>query len=143
VAPGRFITFFYGIIDSETNHLSYCCAGHNPPVLVRSDNSVAHLEAGGLVFGLSGEAKYQSETILLQPGDRVVMFTDGITEAGAPEGEEFGLARLLTIVKETRGGNAHTIQDAVVRAVSDFSNGFFHDDATLLTICAMGRITTN
>jgi serine phosphatase RsbU (regulator of sigma subunit) len=136
VAQGRFITFFYGVVDTSANLLSYCCAGHNPPILVRSDNSVVNLEAGGMVIGLTSDATFESETVPLQPGDRIVLFTDGVTEATAPDGEQFGVKRLLNILKAGRDDNAQVTKDAVISAVSDFSHGIFHDDVTLLVIYA-------
>ena len=75
----RFVTFFYGVYDSTTRCLTYSNAGHNPPAIVRADGSVVRLAAGGMVVGMIDVATYEQGEVRLDPGDRLVLFTDGIT----------------------------------------------------------------
>ena len=98
VALGRFVTLFVSIYDLRTRTLRYCNAGHNPPAVVHADGRVVRLSAGGLVAGAFETARYDGGAIELEPGDRVCLFTDGLTEACAPSGAEFGDARLVEVV---------------------------------------------
>ena len=89
----RFATVFYGTLSS-TGLLTYANAGHNPPVLL-TRNGVRRLETGGLILGLFAQATYEQEAVQLEPGDVLVVFSDGVTEALNAEGGEFGEQRLL------------------------------------------------
>ena len=117
VALGRFVTLFVSIYDLRTRTLRYCNAGHNPPVVVHADGRVVRLSAGGLVAGAFETARYEGGAIELEPGDRVCLFTDGLTEACAPSGAEFGDARLVEAVTAARGLDAAAIVDALFREV--------------------------
>jgi sigma-B regulation protein RsbU (phosphoserine phosphatase) len=130
----RFVTFFYGVIDTARRQFHYTNAGHNLPILVRSDGTIARLDAGGLVLGIAADAGYTHDTISLASGDRLVFFTDGITEADAADGEEFGDDRLLETVVTLRGETPWRMVDAIVQRVSAFTGGCFRDDATLLVV---------
>ena len=90
----KFITLFYGLLDVDRKFLQYSSAGHNPPVLTREDGVQVRLEQGGLILGAFHESVYDQGEIDLRPGDRLVMFTDGLSEAVDGEGEEFGEAAL-------------------------------------------------
>jgi sigma-B regulation protein RsbU (phosphoserine phosphatase) len=80
IAIGKFITFFYGLLDAARRKLTYCNAGHNPPILVRGED-VARLEEGGALLGIFPDWKFEQRSIELLGGDRILLFTDGITEA--------------------------------------------------------------
>jgi sigma-B regulation protein RsbU (phosphoserine phosphatase) len=90
----RFATSFYGILWPDGRFVS-SNAGHNPPIVARCDGSVQRLEKGGMPLGLFGQAAYEEEEILLKPGDTLLLFSDGMSEAANPEGEEFGDDRLI------------------------------------------------
>src|SRR5262245_52043243 len=105
----RFVTLFYGVYDSKTRRLTYSNAGHNPPALVRADGSVLRLAGGGMVVGMVDAATYEQEEVALGPGDRLVLFTDGLTEAESSEGVEFGDDRLLETVVRSRSSNPDRI----------------------------------
>ena len=92
----RFVTMVYGILSSD-GRLRYCNAGHNYPVLVTADG-VRRLETGGLIVGLFDDAEFEEETLRLTPGDLLVVFSDGISEAMDAQGEEFGDARIIECV---------------------------------------------
>lgn len=132
---GKFITFFYGILDSETKEFRYANAGHNPPILVRSDGTVEWLEKGGPAFArLFRTQPFVVATASLMAGDRIVLFTDGLTEAEDEAGNPFGDDRLLDLILESRGLPARELQEALLTAVLRYSNGNLHDDLTMLVI---------
>ena len=94
----RFVTFFYAVIDTAAGTLACSNAGHNPPILVHADGSVSRPATGGMVLGVLEDNAYSQAEMRLEPGDRLVLFTDGITEAGSHEGREFGDERLVDLV---------------------------------------------
>jgi serine phosphatase RsbU (regulator of sigma subunit) len=130
VAPGKFITFFCGVADTAKMRFDYCSAGHNPPILCRRNGEVVRLSEGGPVLGVFPGARYPGGTTELRSGDRLVLFTDGISEAMNAAGEEFGEERLLALLAE--GHNAGTLYERIMAEVTAFCSGPFQDDATLL-----------
>jgi serine phosphatase RsbU (regulator of sigma subunit)/DNA-binding transcriptional regulator YhcF (GntR family) len=134
ITTGKFITFFYAVLDSVGRRLTYTNAGHNPPFIVRQDHSCLKLESGGAVLGVFSDGSYEQASIDLLPGDRMVMYTDGITEAADPHGEEFGDERLISILKKNPAVAASDLRDAIMQSVSQFCRDDFGDDATLLTV---------
>src|SRR3954469_19891354 len=84
----RFISMFFCVLDPATGELSYANAGHNPPLLVRASGSFELLEGGGPVLGIVASAKYENYRVDLQRGDMLVIYSDGVTEASCPGGEE-------------------------------------------------------
>jgi phosphoserine phosphatase RsbU/P len=130
----RFVTFFYATIDTSTRTLACSNAGHNPPILVRADGSVLRPAIGGMVLGILESNAYSQAELPLRSGDRLVLFTDGITEAGSHEGREFGDDRLVEMVVAHRDRPAAELLDAIFRDVSAFTGGVFADDATLISV---------
>jgi sigma-B regulation protein RsbU (phosphoserine phosphatase) len=133
-ASDRFITFFYAQLDGASGRLHYANAGHNAPFVVRRNGTHARLTEGGSVLGVFAELKFSAATVQLAPGDRVVLFTDGVTEACDPEGQEFGEERLLRILEEGRALRAGELQEKILSAVAEFSRAHWADDATLLVL---------
>jgi serine phosphatase RsbU (regulator of sigma subunit) len=136
IAEGRFISFFYCVADGEVGMLSYANAGHFPPFVVRADGSVEHLTSGGAVLGVFPDGVYEAASIPFSPGDRLVLYTDGITEARNDADEEFGEARLTSMAVEHRGCSAPALQARLVDAVASFTSRHFTDDATLMVLAA-------
>lgn len=134
IPSGKFITFFYAALDSARRRLTYTNAGHNPPLVARQDGSCLKLETGGTVLGMFADGSYEQASIDLLPGDRLVMFTDGITEATDSNGEEFGEERLIAILRAHPAPSAADLCDAIMRDVTQFCREDFADDATLLTV---------
>jgi sigma-B regulation protein RsbU (phosphoserine phosphatase) len=130
----RFISFFIGVLDPKTGGLSYVNAGHNPPLLVRSDGSVQKLECTGLILGIMPAAHYEQQTAMLEPGDIMVLFSDGVTEAARPDvDEEFGEERLAQALFTLRDLPAKEMIEAINRQVQEFTAGSPPaDDITLL-----------
>ena len=130
----RFVTFFYGVYDSTTRCLTYSNAGHNPPAIVRADGSVVRLAAGGMVVGMFDLATYEQGEVRLDPGDRLVLFTDGITEAESSEGLEFGDDRFLETVVRHRSSNADGMLRGLFDEVTRFAGRHLRDDATAIAV---------
>jgi sigma-B regulation protein RsbU (phosphoserine phosphatase) len=133
IAAEKFVTFFYGVLDADKRTLQYCNAGHPSPILV-SSGSVLELPARGAVLGVFPTWKYDDSMIGLSPGDRLLLFTDGITEASESDGPEFGEENLAALAKTNGARPARELNSRVLAQVSDFCRGQFQDDATLLVI---------
>ncbi len=136
IAEGRFISFFYCVLDATAGVLSYTNAGHYLPLLVRANGSVARLGIGGPVLGVLGDAEYEQASVPLGAGDRLVLYTDGLTEARSAADEEFGEERLLAAAVAHRACSAPALQARLVEAVAAFTGGRLHDDATLMVLAA-------
>jgi phosphoserine phosphatase RsbU/P len=136
LAPEKFISLFYGVLDAPTGMLAYCNAGHNSPFLVRRDGSHLRLAAGGPVIGVFREGVYAQQEVSLVSGDRLVLFTDGVTEANSPGGEEFGEERLRHLLIANRSLGAEELQRKIFAAASEFCAASFRDDVTLVVVSA-------
>jgi phosphoserine phosphatase RsbU/P len=134
VAEGRFISFFYCVVDTELGTLTYANAGHYPPILVRASGDLERLAAGGAVLGVLPDVTYAQGEIAVRPGDRLVLFTDGITEAHDGADEQFGEERLEAAVTSNRSCSAPALQARLSEAVAAFAGGQFQDDATLIVM---------
>ncbi|HVH58353.1 MAG TPA: SpoIIE family protein phosphatase [Vicinamibacterales bacterium] len=134
MASGRFATFCYARIEPASSRIVYSNAGHNPPLLIRPDGTVEKLGEGGMVLGIFPDNQYEQAEMTLTVGDRLLFYTDGITEARNPEGDEYGEDRLAEVALAVREGSAETIKDAVLTNVNAFTNGKFEDDATLIVV---------
>ena len=136
ITEGRFISFFYCVADSEVGALTYANAGHFPPVIVKADGSCVKLTNGGPVLGVLAAGAYESGDVAFGAGDRLVLYTDGITAARNDADEEFGEDRLLSLATEHRACSAPALQARLVDAVVSFAGRRFTDDATLIVLAA-------
>jgi phosphoserine phosphatase RsbU/P len=136
IAEGRFISFFYAVLDAGAGTLTYTNAGHYLPMLVRADGTTERLGIGGPVLGVIADADYDQAHVGLATGDRLVLFTDGLTEARSPSDEEFGEQRLLDAALTHRGCSAPALQARLADAVAAFTGGHLQDDATLMVLAA-------
>ena len=134
IAEGRFISFFYCVADTALGVLTYSNAGHYAPMLVRSDGSVDRLTAGGAVLGVFSDAAYEQGHVPIASGDRMIFFTDGVTEARNAADEEFGEERLQSAAVANRACSAPSLQARLSEEVSAFTSDKFHDDATLIVL---------
>lgn len=123
--PGNcFITLFTAILDPTTGRMEYCNAGHNPPLLIHKSDEVEQLGASGLVVGIMADATYEERTCVLAPGDVLLLFSDGLTEASNPDsGEEFGEERLITLLKKERDQPSAKLIESIKAEVSSFTGG--------------------
>lgn len=134
VAPGKFVTLFYGVIDTQQRRLQYENAGHCLPLLVHSDGSILMPASYSGVLGLFSHWTYQNSEVQLQPGDCLVLMTDGVLEAANGDEEEFGYQRLIDVVQARRSSGVHGIRTTILEAVSKFCDGKFDDDASLIVV---------
>ncbi len=134
IASDRFVTLFYAQLDGLSRQLRYVSAGHNPPFVVRRDGSHERLRQGGIVLGVFANQTFKSDVTRLQSGDRLVLYTDGVTEACNSDDEEFGEDRLLRVLQENASSPAVEIQKKILQSVANFSRGTWQDDATLLVV---------
>lgn len=139
--PHMFATFFYGVLETATGRFTCTNAGHNPPLVLRRDGSLERLTTGGLLLGMVGDMIYQQDTVELAPGEVIVLYTDGITEAVLPGADEedpeamFGEERLCEVIRRSSHLPASGIQDAILAAVADHTRGVAQsDDITLVVI---------
>ncbi len=132
----KFITCFYSELDIATHKLTFTNAGHNPPMLVRRGGECIRLEEGGRVIGAFCDSTFTEREVQLYEGDKLLLFTDGVTEARNAEGEEFGDHRLLECLRSYAGRNAAELRMLILDAVTDFCDGNFDDDATLMIAIA-------
>jgi sigma-B regulation protein RsbU (phosphoserine phosphatase) len=135
IATGKFVTFLYGVLDCEDRTLQYCNAGHLNPVLVSGGES-RMLGQGGAVLGVFPAWEYEDAKIELQSGDRLLLFTDGITEAADQDDAEFGESNIAEFAKTHAARSASELNSRLLAAVDDFCGSHFRDDATLLVIAA-------
>ena len=134
----KFATFFYAEWNNSERRLSYVNAGHHPPIMLGSSCG-KRLDLGGYPLGKFGDAEFQTGELTLEPDDLLVLYSDGITEADSPKGEEFGEHRLQAAVEATCSKPLIDIQAAVLEAVRDWcGSGEPQDDMTLLIVRATG-----
>ncbi len=133
----KFITFFFGVLDPLERTISYCCAGHDPPLLLRLDGSTEHLDQGGLVLGIVDNAKYETGQVTLNRGDRLLLYTDGITETmdGEGEGTEFGVENLKRFLGRHSELSSRDLLNTLLVTLRDYRGDETpFDDMTLLLI---------
>ena len=134
LAPDKFVTFFYCVIDTAAKTLRYSNAGHCFPLLQRSRGDGEVLGDGGIVLGIFPDAKYSDVALQFVPGNKLLLFTDGITEATNPRGEEYGEDRLRQGLDHNEIEATATLHGKLMHDVTEFCHGNFADDATLVLI---------
>jgi serine phosphatase RsbU (regulator of sigma subunit) len=135
--PDRFATCFYAELDEDSQWLHYCNAGHNYPIIIRKNGEIISLSTGGLLLGAFSYAKYESDSIELQPGDILVMYTDGLSEMMDSEEREYGEARIIESAYKYRNESVEVICSMLIKGVKQFSGGPNEiDDMTLVVIKA-------
>ncbi|MEK7331237.1 MAG: PP2C family protein-serine/threonine phosphatase, partial [Candidatus Eisenbacteria bacterium] len=131
----KFVTAFYGVLDHKNRVLIFSNAGHNPPVLFRSEGRIEYLEEGGVALGVLPEAHYEERPIALRPGDVLLFFTDGVSEAESPTGEHFGQQRIERVVAAHTGRGAAEIMAALIATVQEWAGERGQsDDLTLVVL---------
>jgi sigma-B regulation protein RsbU (phosphoserine phosphatase) len=131
-----FVTVFYGVYDPSTRVLTFSNGGHNPPLVVHADGSSEELElTGGLALGAIPSFEYGQASVQLSPGDMVVFFTDGVTEAINVLNEEFGLRAVQALFKDGKTRSAKEVAEMILQAVSEFAGEAPQfDDLTCMTL---------
>jgi serine phosphatase RsbU (regulator of sigma subunit) len=135
IPSNRFVTLFYAELDPESGALSFLNAGHNPPLIVHAAGTVEQLASGGLPLGIKPDAEYREGRTQLQRGDVLCIYSDGVTEAVSPTGEEFGPTRLYEVVARNIDASAAGIRDRIESALTKFAQGTSAaDDITLVIV---------
>jgi sigma-B regulation protein RsbU (phosphoserine phosphatase) len=131
--PGRFITVFSCVIDGRGGQLGWVCAGHNPPLIIRADGRYEVLRGGGPIMGIFPDLQYPEMQAQLEPGDLLVIYSDGVTEASSPEGNDYDIPQLGATLIENRGCSAKEIVQAVADKVREWThNAPPADDITVV-----------
>jgi serine phosphatase RsbU (regulator of sigma subunit) len=129
-----FVTVFYGILDPATGRLTYCNAGHNPPHLLQSKGH-QRLVRTGMALGVVQDADLEQAVARVRPGDALIVYSDGVTDAQGPEGEVFGEQRLLAVAQAHLGSSAQKMQEGILAGIQRFvKDAPPFDDLTLMTI---------
>ena len=138
IERNQFVTAFYGILDASNRTLSYSNAGHNPPLLMSANGEVRFIEHGEQPLGMFRQTRYHEYHSLLEPGDVLVLYTDGVTEALSPDGVEFGRDRVAQVVKENYNLAARELIASLEMAVLEWTaNAGANDDVTFFIIKAL------
>ena len=140
IGAGRFVTLFYGVLDAERRIFRYTNAGHPLPILMRSGGRVQKLENGGAVLGVFPTWTYEDSCLEFEPGDRLLLFTDGITESGLPDNEEFGAEGIVASADQCSAKSTHEVTSHILADAKQFCSSTIGDDATLIVISALPRL---
>ncbi len=135
IPANRFVTLFYAELDPKNGGLSFLNAGHNPPLIVHAGGTMEQLAAGGLPLGIMSDADFREGRTQLHPGDVLVIYSDGVSEAVNPAGEEFGPTRLYEVVARNLDASAGGIRDRIESALTKFCQGTPAADDITLVIC--------
>lgn len=141
IERNQFVTAIYGILDASNRTLSYSNAGHNPPLLIKAGGETRYVTDGEQPLGMFRDTRYHENHLILAPGDVLVLYTDGLTEAENPAGEEFGRDRLVQAVKETLDRPAREMIASVQMAVLEWTASLgATDDVTFFIIKALDTL---
>jgi len=139
ISAGKFVTLFYGVLDAERRTFRFTNAGHLLPILIRRQGQTEELSNGGALLGVFPEWTYEDSEIRLFPGDCILLFTDGITEAGMENGEEFGEERLIASARRYAGKTVSGLKAGILADTKDFCASQLRDDATLIVVSALSH----
>jgi serine phosphatase RsbU (regulator of sigma subunit) len=132
-----FITGFYGVLDPAEGQLIYCNAGHNPPFMVttKEENKIFALARTGMPIGIEPDSFWERRSINFSPGDKLILYTDGVTEAQNLDGEFYDETLLINCILSNSNGSAFVLQDKILEEVKNFTNGAPQtDDITLMIL---------
>lgn len=130
-----YVTAVYGVLDTKNRVLTFSNAGHNPPILRRADGSIEYLSEGGVALGVLESSTYEERPLSLFSGDVLILYTDGVTEAFSPGGEEFGVDRLVEVINENYELSARDLLNEIYERVQDFTSDSAQlDDLTMVAI---------
>jgi phosphoserine phosphatase RsbU/P len=137
---GMFVTLFYALLDPANNLMTYVNAGHNPPLFFQNgkrpgQGALSHLERTGMAMGVDAETPYEQKTASFNPGDFVLFYTDGITDALNPQGQDYGMENLESVVLAERGQPAEQMAQTLENELKSFIGGApLFDDSTFVIV---------
>jgi sigma-B regulation protein RsbU (phosphoserine phosphatase) len=133
--PGKFVTFFFAALDPVSLRMEYVNAGHPAPLLLRRDGAIEKLEAGGFILGILSDATYEQGAVTLAPGDTLALFTDGVTEAEAPDKSLYDESRVESLLRREQGRSAAAVLERLVDDIRVFEDGIAAcDDLTAIVL---------
>jgi serine phosphatase RsbU (regulator of sigma subunit) len=138
-AHGRFVTLFVAVLDLADGVIRFCNAGHNPPILASAFGGVTRLDTGGAVVGVFDSATYDSGRASVADGDRLLLFTDGLVEAGSSASREYGDEHLVETLVRHRSLGADELLDQVFGDVHQWAGRRLDDDATAVALAFDAR----
>lgn len=134
-SPEKFATLFYGILNTSDHSFTYCNAGHEPPIMIRKNGELVRLKGGGTVVGITDDFQFEDFQVCFQPGDVLVIFSDGVTEAMSSERKQFGENSLIESIKTGTASAADKIVERLVTAVRKHAGSApQHDDITAVVL---------
>ena len=133
---GKFISFFYAVLDHKGDRLTYCNAGHNPPLLIRADGASMELNHAGAVLGQFPDWRYEQSDLQMNRDDKLLIFTDGLVEAFNADNESFGEENVVRIAQENPHSSARDLMLLLMEAASHHCGGHFQDDASVIVVKA-------
>jgi sigma-B regulation protein RsbU (phosphoserine phosphatase) len=133
----RFATLFFGIYDDRTRGLRYVNCGHVAPLLLRASGELETLDPTATPIGAFRHWSCTEREVCLRPGDTLLIYSDGVTEAEAPSGEDFGEERLVRCLRDSHGQPPRSLVHCIVESVSEFSHGSRYDDVTVVAVTAL------
>ncbi len=133
-AGGTFVTIFYGVLDLRRGRLTYCNAGHPPPLVLDSAGGIRELDGTDIVIGIDDRASYRDIETEVAEGDKVFLYTDGITDELNQKDEPYGEHRLITVLRQNHRSGLEDIVKSVHKSVLDFTDGKPQDDLTALAL---------
>lgn len=137
-AADKFATMVFSHFDSASLQLTYCNAGHNPPLLI-SNGDVGRLSVGGMAVGLFEDCEYEEETVKLKGNDLLIFYTDGVVEAEDPQGEQFGEEKLIELVRKNAFLTSDDIQKLILDEVDSFAKGLEQRDDITVVVMRVGE----
>ena len=138
IERNQFVTAFYGLLDASNRTLAYTNAGHNPPLLMDAEGNARFIDRGGVPLGMFRDTRYYEYYLTLEPGELLLLYTDGVTEANNPKGEEYGTDRLVRALKDSRHLSARALIDFIQHDVLEWTDGLgATDDITFFVIKAV------
>src|SRR6266516_2296793 len=138
IERNQFDTAFYGLLDATNRTLAYTNAGHNPPLLMDAEGNARFIDRGGVPLGMFRDTRYYEYYLTLEPGELLLLYTDGVTEANNPEGQEYGTDRLVRALKDSRHLSARALIDFIQHDVLEWTDGLgATDDITFFVIKAV------
>src|SRR2546421_5209556 len=138
IERNQFVTAFYGLLDASNRTLAYTNAGHNPPLLMDAEGNARFIDRGGVPLGMFRDTRYYEYYLTLEPGELLLLYTDGVTEANNPKGQEYGTDRLVRALKDSRHLSARALIDFIQHDVLEWTDGLgATDDITFFVIKAV------
>jgi sigma-B regulation protein RsbU (phosphoserine phosphatase) len=135
-APERFATLFFGLYDDRTRGLRYVNCGHVAPLLLRASGELETLDPSATMIGAFRRWSCDEREVTLRSGDTLIIYSDGVTEAESPTGDDFGEERLVRCLRQSRGMPARALVHCIVEKVNEFSHGSRFDDVTVVAVQA-------